>query len=647
MNGPGRIPAPSLLLVGIFIRIMKKTSTSSGTMTLPERIICSLLFIFVFGGLGFGLYFGNLDNQFVYTDTQLLERAQQVNAGKDPYKGENNSVNIFSGWNDKNPVAAWSFLSWQRQVFQNRPFEYHFLQLCLHLFCSAVIYSVFLLILKCAKSGEGGDESPRPELYALAAAALFLCHPVCAAGSSWLSAQKYLLSALFLLICTGFFMHDTLRQKQRVSLSYAISVFFYAISVFTGTISGLWFLVLGVHARFAVPASANRTERLGRTAKLIPFLLLSTLSFLIYFYNKSLGGISEPGAFDFPASLSFAADYLKSALYPFGLTVVLLHKASHGISMGSILGAVFLSSAFIFCIVSLILKRFYIPCLACAWLLSATIPHSLEIREYMTDIRPYLISALIPLIFISCVFYFRSSRYLRMIVFLFLITIIPLFCSFSAKMSQNFQNGVIFWKQAVVAYPQEGQCWFALGTELTIFGDFNRAERAFQKSLEIEPKNPYFNRGLIKFYLRANKPGQAEKTIDYIYHQFPDEVDIQKDIWFDYYLVGNYYLKSKKYIAAIRNFNEVIYRNPTYPYAQTGIAFAFMKMGDYYNAYKASAIAAELAPDSKEIRKSRDYVLKKARENGYNFEIKGITKPFFDLLNKKRPGPDSNSRNKK
>jgi hypothetical protein len=59
-----------------------------------------------------------------------------------------------------------------------------------------------------------------------------------------------------------------------------------------------------------------------------------------------------------------------------------------------------------------------------------------------------------------------------------------------------------------------------------------------------------------------------------------------------------------------------------------------MEMGDYLNAYKSSEIAANLAPENADIQASKEYVIKKAREKGYNFKKKIIEKPFFDKLKK-------------
>lgn len=586
----------------------------------------------ILAGLCLGLFFSTLNNTFVYTDSSLLLRAADQPKSVNPYSGAAAEDDTHNGWDAANPLVPMTALSQEKQILKMRPFGYHLIQLCIHFFCGLALFALSLNILK--RPEPRGPAIPRPELYAVSAAALFLCHPVSAANVSWISAQKELLAALCLLAATAFFMSDTLRAKQSVSLFYALSVLFYALAVLSGPATALWCLALCVQARFAVPGAANRVERMGRGAKLIPFAALSLISWYILAQDKS-------GAFHAGAGLNAASDYLRGALLPFGLSPVLRHTASHqGFSMSAAMGAGALVLAFLLWVFSLVFRRFFISGLFAAVFLSVTIPNTFAFHDYMTDARPYLISILIPLLFLAVSRLSTISARTRPVILLFTVALICLYSFFSVKTFRVFQNDATFWTAIVKSYPGEGQSWYMLGLRHTISGDYPRAERALKKSISIEPKNPRFHYGLGRYYLQARLPEKAGRKFMDAYNISPERNEVRGILWQWFYEVGYQLLKMKKYEAAKRNFVITIQLNPAYEFAHTALAYIHQEQGDYYSAYAEMAIAAELAPDNDDIRKSRDFVLKKARENGYQFEIKGITKPFFDNLRKKKASGD-------
>jgi len=576
-----------------------------------------------------GLFFSTLHNSFVYTDASLLLRAADQPKSGDPYSGGAAATDTHNGWDAANPLVPMTALSQEKQILKMRPFGYHLLQLCIHFCCGLAIFALFLNILK--HPGPRGLAIPRPKLYALSAAALLLCHPVSAANVSWISAQKELWAALFLLIATAFFMSDTLRPKQSVSLFFALSVLFYALAVFSGPAPALWVLVFCVQARFAVPESANRVERLGRAAKLIPFAALSLFSWFILAHDKS-------GAFRTGAGMNATADYLRGALLPFSMSPILHHQASHpSFSISTAMGAGALVFAFLLLIFSLVFRRFYISGLVAAVFLSTVIPNIFAFHDYMTDARPYLVSMLTPLLFLAVSRLSMISARARPVILIFAVTMICFYSFFSIKTCRDFQNDTTFWTAIVKSYPDEGQSWYMLGLRLTILGDYPRAERVLKKSISIEPDNPRFHYGLGRYYLKARLPEKAEQKFMDAYNISPEKNEVRNDLWQWFYEVGYQLLKMKKYEGAKRNFEITIQLNPKYEFAHTALAYILQEQGDYYNAYKEMAIAAELVPENDDIRKSRDFVLKKARENGYGFEIKGITKPFFERLREKKP----------
>ena len=574
------------------------------------------------------LYQPVLTSRFVYTDRALIFSPAPV-AGEadsaDPY-ADKPGPGFFSSWTPQRPPVPMRVLLSAGRAWGPRPFGFHALMLLLHVACVMCVLLLWRQVLMRTGAAEGMITAG-----ALAAALLFAGHPVAAAGAAWISNFKNVAAAL---LCTGslaLYVWDSHRPRQSVTLLYALSVILYAAAVFCDAKVLLWPLVLVVQNRFARPDDANKVERAGRAAKVIPFAALAVLCGVIFGINR---GYVWPGA---AAVFTQLAHGVRMLVAPVGPAISAAPQ-SGAWSPAATAGAAVLVLLAAAVAGLFVRRRAYAFCLGGTWLLAALVPHVFETREFMTDTGSYFAAAAVCGMVAAGLHGVAASPRAR-VAAAATVLVLAVVLGFGARANINvFKNNATFWSQTATAYPHQAGAWYFLGLAQLERDTLPEAGRAMKKALALEPHNILFRLGMGHVHLRAGRRKLAEAAFDAV-RKSPalstDDIPLLLD---SYYQLGKEYFKKKKYDDAERAFRSMLSVEPTYVYAHTALAEIFLRQKRYQEAYTAMAIAVALQPDMPELRKSRDYVLKQAQKNGVFLVTKGVTKPFFDMLEKRSAG---------
>lgn len=572
---------------------------------------------------------------FIYTDNGMVSGKVSAQAAEssNPYGGPGGAPATWTP--DRPPVSAYIY-NLANARFGQQPFGYHIIQLGIHAANAVLMYILLLMIFRTAGRGK---ENPRREIYAAAiGAALFACHPATAGDASWISAQKEVTASFLSLASACVFFHDTIKKEQKVTVWLAISVVLYMAAVFADGKAALWPLLLAAQARFAVPAGASRAERLGRTAKLLPFLALGSLAAAVYFVKGGYGGPTGPGVFDLPASFHSAAGYFIRVFKPFYLSPAETWALPGAWNTASVAGAAVLAALALLCAVALIRRNLYLWCMAAVWAFAAIVPRMFEYRDFMTDTGPYLLTAAAALAaaaVITRISFGKTRSAFRAGAGAVLALALLMTLGFATRLHIGlFSKDLSFWKAASTHYPKEADAWKYLALAYSDNADIRNAESAMKVSISLKPDNAINRAEFGIVYLKWKNPGEAEREFAAAEAAAGNNSDIRGSLAYFYSQAAVLRYNNGDYAAADADLKKAIHLDLRLAVAHATRAAVLLKMRDYQNAFVEISIASELSPGNDQIRKSAALVAEAARKAKVPIITKGVTDKFFEQLNK-------------
>jgi tetratricopeptide (TPR) repeat protein len=136
-----------------------------------------------------------------------------------------------------------------------------------------------------------------------------------------------------------------------------------------------------------------------------------------------------------------------------------------------------------------------------------------------------------------------------------------------------------------------------LGDNLMYELEWEAAEQAYQRALEIDKNNSDANYGIVKSQVFQPLDGQdyyvneiVSTKLDYLVEHFPDDYQV-------YYLKGLYYLDQNNLDAAEAMFNMAVLKNPQFTYGYIALGGLSQKKFNLPSAIKYYEKAVEIEPN--------------------------------------------------
>jgi tetratricopeptide (TPR) repeat protein len=155
------------------------------------------------------------------------------------------------------------------------------------------------------------------------------------------------------------------------------------------------------------------------------------------------------------------------------------------------------------------------------------------------------------------------------------------------------------YDQLVTDYPDSEEAWFALGQALYRWRNYPGAERAMQKTIELEPGFAEAHN-----YLGLARMGQGKLTEAAA--AFLKAIDLKPDFALAHAHLGNCRLQQNDSKGALEAFRAAVRCMPNYSYARTELALLLHQSHQDAEALEQARAALQLNPEDERARKLVD-----------------------------------------
>lgn len=454
------------------------------------------------------------------------------------------------------------FLALEYNVFGASAKGFHAVSLCIHIVNSLLVFWLIYLI-KPVKT------------IAIIVALLFALHPMHSESVYWISEQKGLLSALFLISGMISYIYFIRAGKNKY---YYFTMLFFVLSVFSKP-SGIVFPAILIVIDYYFSRKIVFVNK-------IPFLIISLIiAFISISAARSVEGINSFEAyslFDRLVLILYAPFlYIFKAIIPLALSA----KYFFPDKAGSLLPAAYLFGAALFLAVIFLVYKFrklstevnfgilfflvsvsvYLP------LISVGDSIISERHSYI----PY-----IGLFFIFAYFIYSATvkyKKLKFAFFVLFILVLGITGYFSNQRSKVWANSVTLWSDVVKKNPEAPLAYVNLGDSYAELLNYNLAEANYTKaiSLNSEYAHAYMNRGYVRL-----KAEEYENAL----------VDMNKAIELNpgfskvFYNRSCLYLETSQWQKAKDDCDKAIALNPDFGLSYYNRALAYFNLNYYKQA---------------------------------------------------------------
>lgn len=524
-------------------------------------------------------YWNSLEVPFVFDDRSNISENPHIRISRLDWQQLRDAA--FESRSHQRPVANLSF-ALNHYVGQDRVQGYHVVNVCIHVINGILVYLLGLATFPRASAGSAKFPPATIQWMSLAAALVFISHPIQTQAVTYIVQRMTSLAALFylsaLLLYIGGRTADGARRwtlwgvglvcwlfalgSKQISATLPILVFLYEWYFFRD-LSRDW---LRRSLKIALPAIAlmgvvvlaylgeNPLERLLRGYDVREFTMGERVLTQFRVLNMYLGLVIWP----LPSRFSITHDI--------SVSHSLLDPATTLLSLFTLL-ALLLAAV-------LTARRHRIVSFCILWFfLHLVIESSVVALELAYEHRMYL-----PIVGLSMLATWGLFSVVRDERWAIAATtaLILLFSMATIQRNDVWQDARTLWRDVLAKYPQDARAHNNLGDVEDEAGDHSAAMKSVVKAIQLEPdyQKAYVNRGLL--YAKQGEFGRALEDFDHAIDIAPEAVKWWPSYGEAHRNRGVILLKTGSIHQAIRDFSKAIELNENNApdYSSRSVAYA-------------------------------------------------------------------------
>ena len=425
-----------------------------------------------------------------------------------------NSLNWTDFFN-QNPLRSLVLLSFwiNYKIGGSLPLSYHIVNLSIHLLNGMLVFGITRLLLKTPALKKEAPSLPR-NLLALAAALLFICHPVQTQAVTYIVQRMTSMASLFYLAAVVFYLRFRVEGSLKFYLLALLTALFSMISKeISFTLP--WALLLC--EIFFFPPRERTIPRLLQL--LLPFLLVSFLVPWTYRHPVQIEAplsvlpqISEglPHSTYLITQLDVIRTYFGLLIFPVRQTF----DYDFPLSAGFFSPGTFLSFTLIVIVLlagCLLFRKQRLASFGIFWFFLALSVEStvIPLADVIFEHRLYLPLAGFAFFVVSLLArLFKSPRTFTAV----LLVVITSMGLLTYRRNAIWSNELDFWKDQVKKAPLKGRGYSFLGAAYDQNHQYLEAAESYIKALQLTPphkKNPIFYNNIGSAYSRLGNPSKA------------------------------------------------------------------------------------------------------------------------------------------
>lgn len=492
---------------------------------------------------------------------------------------------------------------------------YHIVNIAIHILNTALVYWLVSLTLQLPLLNWRRGRF----MFPLAAALMFLIHPVQTQAVTYIIQRFTSMTVLFYLMAVILYIKArtwNLRREYRLSC-YSLSLICAAMAMMTKEISFTLPLIITLYEFTFFMSTPFRSLR-GRILYLLPFyatMLIVPISLIDMggSFGEIIRDLSKATAetsvmpitrLDYLLTqFRVIVTYLRLLFLPINQNLDYDYPISHSLfEIPTIVSFLFLFSFFIFAVY--LLKRSLktdnaygkLASFGILWFFitisveSSFIPLSDVIFEH----RLYLPSVGIIVSFHAALFYFLEKtgggrRWEKLFIF-YLIIMAPTFSAAAYLRNAVWKDKMTLWADVVKKSPDKARPHNNLGNAYAGLDLIDRAEEEYKTAIRLAPDFADAHKNMGDIY---SVKGEFEKAI----MEYSIALRFKPDLPDVYLQLGNIYLEQKEWDRAIDEFRTAIILRPNNPVAYYNTGLAYARMGSLDAAIEGFRNAIILMPD--------------------------------------------------
>jgi protein O-mannosyl-transferase len=477
-------------------------------------------------------------------------------------------------------------------------FGYHLVNLLIHIISGFLVYALVRLLFRASDSS-GAARTTTASWIALAAALLFVAHPIQTQAVTYIVQRFASLAAMFYLLTVVCYLYWRLSPPDRKNrnLWYAGALIATILAMKTKETSfTLPFMLLLIEAVFFAPLIRRSWIRLA------PFLL--TLPIIPLSHPGALGegevglarqtmGISR---WDYLLTqFRVITTYLRLLFFPANQNLDYDYPVSHSLFDPPVFFSfLFLSALFVLALYLLFSSRFTpsvsrVTAFGILWFfLTLSIESSIiPIRDVIFEHRLYLPSVGFWLAAATVLIGFLQQR--PIVGIMAVGALLTVFSVATYQRNKVWQNELTLWSDVVQKSPQKGRGYNNLGLAYADRNRWSEAIQAYKTALVLRPK---FAEAHNNLGFASHESGHREEAI----REFQTASALKPDYAEPHNNLGNIYQELGRSNEALREYQTAITLNPEFADAHNNLGNVYQELGRRDEAVREFQTALALKP---------------------------------------------------
>jgi hypothetical protein len=492
------------------------------------------------------------------------------------------------------------------------PWGHHLTSMLFHSVNTALFFLLTIRLIEFGSRGARGFTrytlvNPAVLLSASMAALLFGLHPIHVESVSWVSERKDVLSALFFMLTTYFYLgyvgaRGGKRTTARRHYAFALAACVLALMSKPMAVSlPVVLLILDYYPLERLPGAHGWAKGIRRViVEKVPFILLAGASSVMTLWAQKTGGSIlpldiVPLSIRIPLAFRSYLFYLYKLVIPDGLAPIYIHPLSEN----SFFSLEYLLPLLLFCVITFIflvlLRRWKIFTAVWCYYLITLLPviGIVQVGRQVAADRYAYLPGLAPTLLAAIgfgLFYERCKRKgLRTVTLSAGIVVLLVFSVITVKQESIWRNTISFWTRQVLVYPSTRS--YASRAEAYRREEmYERAVQDYTSAIEIgsdniDPSEIYNNRG---------NAYNAMNEVDAAFRDYSMALTINPWSLEAYNNRGNIYRNAGQYALAVRDFKAAIKIAPSTPILYLNLGLAYAGAGKRHEALSELEMASRM-----------------------------------------------------